>query len=113
MHPSFPKGADVARKQSSSRARLGVLAGAAAAALLAFPGIANAAVNSTVDGAGALTVTSTAGDAIAISCASGDVKINAADPGSGAAACADITSITVTGDDAANEIGRASCRERV
>src|SRR5215207_5215815 len=107
MYPSFPKGADVARKQSSSRARLGVLAGAAAAALLAFPGIANAAVSSTVDGAGALTVTSTAGDAIAISCASGDVKINGADPGSGAAACADITSITVTGDDAANVINLA------
>src|SRR5215203_4381554 len=107
MYPSFPKGADVARKQSSSRARLGVLAGAAAAALLAFPGIANAAVSSTVDGAGALTVTSSAGDAIAITCASGDVKINGADPGSGAAACADITSITVTGDDAANVINLA------
>src|SRR5829696_1097734 len=108
MYPSFPKRADVARQQSSSGARLGVLAGAAAAALLAFPGIANAAVSSTVDGAGALTVISSAGDAIAITCASGDVKINGADPGSGAAACADITSITVTGDDAANVINLAA-----
>ena len=66
-----------------TKARAGMLAGAAAAAALAFPGIANAAVTSTVT-AGALTVTSDAADPIAITSAGGNVKINRADPGSGA-----------------------------
>ena len=73
-----------------------MLAGAAAAAVLAFPGIANAAVNSTV-AAGALTVTSDAADPIAITSAGGNVKINGADPGTGAVASNTITSIAVTG----------------
>ena len=71
------------RIRTTSRARAGMLAGAAAAAALAFPGIANAAVNSTVT-AGALTVTSDAADPITITNDGGNVKINSADPGSGA-----------------------------
>ena len=89
--------------KTTSRARAGVLAGAAVAALLAFPGIASAAVNSNVTG-GALTVTSDAGDSIAITAVNGRVKVNGNDPGSGAANAANITSITVTGDAGANVI---------
>jgi Ca2+-binding RTX toxin-like protein len=93
----------VRTQQRASKARAGVLAGAAAAALLAFPGIASAAVTSSVAG-GALTVTSDAGDAIAITCAGGQVQVNGADPGSGAVNCAAITSIAVTGGPASNAI---------
>ena len=89
--------------KTTSRARAGVLAGTAVAALLAFPGIASAAVNSNVTG-GALTVTSDAGDAIAITAVNGQVKVNGNDPGNGAANAANITSITVTGDAGANVI---------
>jgi Ca2+-binding RTX toxin-like protein len=84
-----------------------VLAGAAAIAVLAFPGIANAAVTSNFNN-GALTVTSAGADpdAIAITCVGGDVKVNGADPGNPAAAvdCDDVTSITVTGNDGPNVI---------
>jgi Ca2+-binding RTX toxin-like protein len=76
---------------------------AATAAVLAFPGIANAAVTSAVTN-GALTVSSDAGDAIAITSVGGQVRVNGADPGTGAANAADITSITVTGGPAANAI---------
>ncbi len=88
--------------KTTSRARVGVLAGAAVAALLAFPGIASATVTSNVAN-GALTVTSDAGDAIAITAVNGQVKVNGNDPG-GAANAANITSITVTGDAGANVI---------
>jgi Ca2+-binding RTX toxin-like protein len=87
----------------ATRKRTGVLAGAAALALLAFPGIANAAVTSNVN-TGALTVTSDAADPIAITAVGGKVKVNGADPGTGAVNAADITSITVTGDAGANTI---------
>ena len=43
---------------------------------------------------------------IAITCDAGNVKINGADPGSGAALCADITSISVTGGSGDNSINR-------
>jgi Ca2+-binding RTX toxin-like protein len=63
-----------------------------------------AAVASSVDGAGALMVTSDdTGDSIVIRCnAQGRVRIDAANPGTGPADCVDITSIGVTaagGDD--------------
>ena len=58
----------MARHLRGTRTRVGVLAGAAAAALLALPGVASAAVTSTVAG-GVLTVNSTADDAITITCA--------------------------------------------
>ena len=74
-----------------SRTQGGVLAAAAVAALLAFPGVASAAVNSSVAG-GVLTVTSDAGDAITITSAGGNVKVNGADPGTGAVASNAITS---------------------
>jgi Ca2+-binding RTX toxin-like protein len=79
-----------------------VLAGAAAVAVLAFPGVASAAVSSTVAG-GALTVTSDADDAIAIACVGGNVKVNTQDPAP-AAACNTITSIDVNGGPGANAI---------
>ena len=94
------------RDRTTPKARTGMLAGAATVALLAFPGLASAAVNSAVN-AGALTVTSDAADPIAITCAAGNVKINNADPGTGAAACNAITSISVTGDAGANTINLA------
>jgi Ca2+-binding RTX toxin-like protein len=78
------------------------VAGAAAAAALAFPGIASAAVNANV-AAGVLTVTGDGADAITISCdAGGDVAVaNAALP---ATDCAAITAIDVTGGDGASVI---------
>jgi Ca2+-binding RTX toxin-like protein len=97
---------EVARIKTTSRARTGVLAGAAAVAALAFPGIASAAVNSSVAG-GVLTVTSDAADAITITCASPNVQVNGGNPGTGAALCADITSIVVTGGPGANTIDLA------
>jgi hypothetical protein len=92
--------------KTTSRTRAGVLAGAAVAALLAFPGIASAAVTSTVAN-GALTVTSNAGDAITITAVNGQVKVNGADPGTGAVNAGAITSIRVTGDAGANAIDLA------
>jgi Ca2+-binding RTX toxin-like protein len=89
-----------------SRARAGVLAGAAVTALLAFPGIASAAVTSEVAN-GALTVKSDAGDAITITAVNGQVKVNDVDPGTGAVNADTITSITVNGDGGANAINLA------
>lgn len=86
--------------------RTGVLAGAAVAALLAVPGVASAAVTSSVAG-GTLTVTSDAADAIAITCVANQVKINGADPGTGVANCDAITSIVVNGGPGANNINLA------
>src|SRR5262245_12286891 len=90
-------------RRSSGKGRLGALVAAGAAVLL-FPAAANAAVNSNVNGAGVLTVTSTAGEAITITCDTNQVKINGANPDSGAADCAAITEINVTGDAGANAI---------
>jgi Ca2+-binding RTX toxin-like protein len=90
-------------RRSSSKGRLGALVAAGAAVLL-FPAAASAAVNSNVNGAGVLSVTSTADDAIAITCVTNQVKINGADPESGAADCAAITAINVTGGPGANAI---------
>jgi Ca2+-binding RTX toxin-like protein len=80
-----------------------VLAAAAVAALLAFPGVASAAVNSSVAG-GVLTVTSDAGDAITITSAGGNVKVNGADPGTGAVASNAIARIEVDGGPGGNAI---------
>jgi Ca2+-binding RTX toxin-like protein len=93
----------VSQETKRSRTRGGVLAGAAVAALLAFPGIASAAVTSSVTG-GVLSVSSDAGDAITITCVGGNVKVNGADPGSGAAACNALTGINVDGGPGANAI---------
>jgi Ca2+-binding RTX toxin-like protein len=94
----------VARHRTTPRTRAGLLAGAAAVAALAFPGIANATVNSAVNGT-ALTVTSTADDPITvISDAQGHVKVNNADPGTGEFDAGLLTSITVTGGPGANTI---------
>jgi Ca2+-binding RTX toxin-like protein len=68
--------------------------------------VANAAVDSALN-AGVLTVTSTAGDAITITCSDApgnDVLVNGNAPGTGAVDCDDITEIVVDGDDAANDI---------
>jgi Ca2+-binding RTX toxin-like protein len=93
----------MAGNRTSSRARLGVLVGAAAAALLAFPAAASATVTSQVTN-GDLVVSSDAGDAIVITDVGGNVKINGGDPGNGAAASATIDSIVVTGGPDANTI---------
>jgi Ca2+-binding RTX toxin-like protein len=74
-----------------------MFAGAATVALLAFPGLASAAVTSAVN-AGALTASSDAADPIAITCVGGNVKVNGANPGGGPdVACNTLTSITLTG----------------
>lgn len=86
-----------------TRTRGGLFAGAVVVALLAFPGIASAAVTSSVT-AGVLSVSSDAGDAIAITSAGGDVKVNGADPGSGAVAANTITRVEVDGGPGGNAI---------
>ncbi len=65
--------------------------------LVAAP--ASATLTSQVQG-GVLTVTGDADpEVLILSCSGGDVEVNSADPGSGAAACADLTGIEVrTGD---------------
>jgi Ca2+-binding RTX toxin-like protein len=80
------------------------IAGVAVAAALAFPGIANAAVNANVAG-GVLTVTGEGSDAITISCdAGGNVVVANAVVPLPATACNTITAINVTGGDGANVI---------
>ncbi|HEY6776459.1 MAG TPA: calcium-binding protein [Thermoleophilaceae bacterium] len=91
------------RRKSRSRARQGVFVGAAAAALLAFPGVASATVTSSVTN-GDLVVSSDAGDAITITNVGGQVKVNGADPGNVPTAVTAIDSIAVTGDAGANNI---------
>ena len=76
----------------------------AAAAALAFPGIASAEVDASV-ALGVLTVTGEDGDAITISCdAGGDVAVADADPPLPATPCTTITAIDVTGGAGANVI---------
>jgi Ca2+-binding RTX toxin-like protein len=75
---------------------------AAAAALLALPGVANAAVTSTVDGT-ELTVTSDAGDGIAIASDGANVTVNGAAVAP-ATPAATLTKITVDGGPDANAI---------
>ena len=79
------------------------IAGAAVAAVLAFPGIASAAVTANVAAGGVLNVTGQGTDAITISCdGAGNVVVaNAALP---ATACNTITAINVTGGTGANVI---------
>jgi Ca2+-binding RTX toxin-like protein len=89
--------------RSSSKARLGVLVGAASAVLLAAPGVANAQVTSKVEN-GDLTVSSDAGDPIVITDVGGHVKINDKDPDSGQAPSSTIDTIVVTGGRDANNI---------
>ncbi|MGH2745104.1 MAG: calcium-binding protein [Thermoleophilaceae bacterium] len=96
----------MARQRWNKKGRTGLVAGVAAAALLAVPGSASAAVSSSVAG-GVLTVNSDANDAITITSAGGQVKVNGADPGSGAAASAGITAIDVSGGPGANDINLA------
>jgi Ca2+-binding RTX toxin-like protein len=80
------------------------VAGVAAAAALALPGIANAAVQANVAG-GVLTVTGAGADAITISCdAAGDVVVADNTTPFVATDCAAITDIDVTGGDGANVI---------
>ena len=97
----------MAREKRNGKARLGVVAGAAAvAALLALPGVASAAVTSSVVD-GVLTVESTAGDAIDVTVDAGnDVKVNGGNPGGGpdVVPASEITSIEVTGGPDANNI---------
>jgi Ca2+-binding RTX toxin-like protein len=97
----------VARQKRNRKAGTGLLAGAATAVLLAFPGMASATVTSAVNG-GVLTVNSDANDAIAITSSGGQVKVNGENPGGGAAvASSAITSIDVSGGPGANDINLA------
>jgi Ca2+-binding RTX toxin-like protein len=90
------------------KGRTGVVAGAVVAALLAVPGAASADVTSAVNGAGVLTVSSNANDAITITSVGGDVKVNGGNPAGGPAVpSANITAIDVTGGPDANNINLA------
>ena len=82
-----------------SRARTGVLAGAAAVAVLAFPAIASANVTATRNGT-EVTITSDAADAITVKCIAGNIDPSPAMP----IDCDDVTKITVVGDAGANTI---------
>ena len=97
----------MARRRRDSRGRLGAFAVAGAAALLAFPAVANADVNSDVTN-GVLTVETTASDAVTITSAGGNVLINGENPDSGAATSASLTAINVIGDDGGNNINLAA-----
>ena len=101
----------MAPSRMNLKARTGVLAGVATMAVLAVPGIANAAVTSAFDpGTGALTATVTAATPLTITCVGGDVKLsdgtNTTNPGGGMGTvdCVDVKSIVVTGDNDANTI---------
>ena len=93
------------RKRSVSLAA-GVTGGMLA--LLGFAGPAQATVNSAFDpGSGTLTISSDAGDGIAIACQGsgpGQVIVNGAAPGGGAANCDAVTKIVVSGGPGANAI---------
>jgi Ca2+-binding RTX toxin-like protein len=93
----------MARKRTRSKTRVGVFTGVVAAAALAFPGAASAAVSSQV-ASGDLVVTSTAGEQVVITDVGGQLKVNGDDPQSGPAASATIDSIAVTGGPDANSI---------
>ena len=95
-------------RQRNRKGRTGLVAGAVVAALLAVPATASAEVTSAVNGAGVLTVSSDANDAITITSVGGDVKVNGADPAGGPAVdSADITAIDVSGGPGANNINLA------
>jgi len=93
------------RKRSVSLA-VGVAGGMLA--LLGFAGPAQASVNAAFDaGSGTLTVSSNAGDGIAIACQGsgpGQVIVNGAAPGGEPANCDAVTKIIVTGGPGANAI---------
>jgi Ca2+-binding RTX toxin-like protein len=84
--------------------RLSLLGFLAIALLLILAPSASAAVTSNVLSGGALSVMSDADDAIAVTCEGGNVKVNGADPGSGAAACSLIHQIFVGGGPDPNTI---------
>jgi Ca2+-binding RTX toxin-like protein len=92
--------------RTNFKARTGVLAGAATIALLALPGIANAALTTNAVVGGKLTVTSNAADPITVTCSApgGNVQVNGANPTTGATACAAITAIEINGGPGANAI---------
>jgi Ca2+-binding RTX toxin-like protein len=95
----------VARQRRNRKGRTGLVAGAAVAALLAVPAGASAEVDSQFNN-GVLTVNSTANDAIAITVAGGQVKVNGGDVGAGLAPNA-VTAIDVSGGPGANNINLA------
>jgi Calx-beta domain/PASTA domain/RTX calcium-binding nonapeptide repeat (4 copies) len=80
-----------------------LVAAGACAAIAASSAPAAATLHSQVAG-GTLTVSSDAGDAISITCVSGEVKVDGADPDSGIADCSSITVIDVLGGPVANVV---------
>lgn len=81
--------------------RLRPLLLATSAALFAAP---VAATVTSSFGAGVLTASSDAADAIAITCNGGNASVNGLDPGTGAVTCASVTRITVNGGPGANDL---------
>lgn len=79
------------------------LAAAVCAGVLVSTGPAFATVTSSVSG-NQLSVFSDAADSIAVNCAGGQVKVNAADPGTGPALCAAISFVNVQGGPGDNAI---------
>jgi Ca2+-binding RTX toxin-like protein len=89
------------------------IAGAAVAAVLAFPGLASADVNANLGAGGVLNVTGTGSDAITISCDDdGNVVVaNAVTAPPAGTKCDTITAINVTGGDGANVITLTNVKE--
>ena len=73
-------------------------------ALMGVAAPAGAALTTVTVAGGVLTVTSDAADAITVTCATGNVKVNGADPTTGTASCPSITSMVITGGPGANTI---------
>ena len=86
------------------------IAGVAAAAALAFPGIANATVTSAVVNGTELTVTSDAADAITIASNGATATVNGAPVGGATAAT--LTKITVTGNGGVQQHDRPDRRDQ-
>jgi Ca2+-binding RTX toxin-like protein len=103
-NPRLPEeDAELPRELRICPPRAALLAATAAAAALAFPGIASATVTPALVGTD-LTVTSDADDAITVTCAAGAVQVNGAPV---AVNCADLTSLVVQGGPGANAINLA------
>jgi Ca2+-binding RTX toxin-like protein len=81
-----------------------LVAGLAGVSLGLTVGTASAAVNSTLNGSGVLSVTADAGDTIAIICTENMLLINGGFPGSGPANCDAVTLINLMGDAGNNTV---------
>lgn len=106
-HPTFPTPQGAGRPPRPAWGGRVLVFGAfvlvGATAPVAVPQVAHATVTSGVN-ASTLLVSSDAADPITITCVGGQVKVNAADPGTGPAACSSVTALEVVGGPGGNVI---------